>query len=65
MLNGREVKLRACTVRAPAVPAGVVLDGSGGGQLHAGEQAGAGSQLYALPIQLAGHGHLHGFVGKR
>lgn len=53
------------TVRAPAVPAGVVFDGGGGGQLHPGEEAGAGHQLHALPVQLARQGDLHGFVGKR
>jgi len=53
------------TVGAPAVPAGGVFDGGGGGQLHPGEEAGPGGQLDAFPIQLARQGDLHGFVGKR
>lgn len=42
------------TIRAPAVPAGVVFDGGGGGQIHSREEAGTGGQLHTLPIQLGG-----------
>lgn len=52
------------TIRAPAVSTWGVFDGSGGGQLHSSEQAGARSQLHTLPVQLARQGHLHGFVGE-
>lgn len=52
------------TVGAPAVPAGGVFDGGGGGQLYSGEEAGTRSQLNTLSIQLAGQCHLHGFVSK-
>lgn len=61
----RRFNRKYVTVGAPAVSARAVFDGGGGRQLHSGEQAGTWSQLHTPPVQLAGQGHLHGFVGER
>lgn len=38
------------TIRAPAVPAGIVFDGGSGRQLHTGEEAGTRGKLHTFPI---------------